>query len=273
MKKNILIILLLLIFTGSSFAGAWTQKKNSGFYKVDYRILSAKKVFGPTGDKFDIQQLTEQTIGIYGEYGINDMLTGVLSFHPLKMIKSDTLVNGETKNNGIGDLSLGLRVRLAQFGNSVLSGDVHFGIPTGDNEPANGLITGDGEFNQQFGIQFGHSFYPAPSYINLAVGFNNRNEGYSDEFYSSIEVGYNITEQFLLVGRVKLLRSMKNGDNSFSGGYAGLNSNNQEYVAYGPELIYFIDNNWGISALFESGTAAKNIQSAPVFAFGVFFKH
>ncbi len=269
--KKITAVILFLVMISISFAGAWTQKKGSGYYKVGYRLLSAEKVFGPTGDKLNIPKLTEHSISLYGEYGLNDQLSAILSFQPYKMIKSDAAINGETENNSIGDLSLGLKAFIAKFGQTVMSGFIQFGIPTGDSDPPNGLITGDGEFNQFFGLQLGHSLYPMPAYFNFTAGFNNRNEGYSDEFYTSFEAGYKFTESLMLIGRVKLLKSLKNGDNNFAGGYGGLYSNNQEYVAYGPELIYKITDDFGVSAHFESGTAAKNIQSAPVFGFGVFF--
>ena len=74
----------------------------------------------------------------------------------------------------------------------------------------------------------------------------------------------------MLIGKIKLLRSLKNGDANVLGGY-WMYANNQEYLAYGLDLVYKINSFLGISATFESGTAAKNIQSAPVYALSIYF--
>ena len=46
------VILLILMFPGKEiFAGAWTQKKGTGYYKADFRYLGGNKIYDSNGDK------------------------------------------------------------------------------------------------------------------------------------------------------------------------------------------------------------------------------
>ena len=66
--------------------------------------------------------------------------------------------------------------------------------------------------------------------------------------------------------------SFDNGDPNVLGGF-GTYQNDQQFLAYNAELVYSITDNWGVSAYYESGTNGKNIISAPVLNFSVFFTH
>ena len=49
------ILLLVLIIPGKEiFAGAWTQKKGTGYYKADFRYLGGNKIYDSNGDKIVI---------------------------------------------------------------------------------------------------------------------------------------------------------------------------------------------------------------------------
>ena len=90
MKKNnfMTIIIILLFFSlNNLFAGAWTQEKNSGFYKLGMRYISATNVYDKDGKKIEIPKLTNLFIALYGEYGINDQLTVIANLSALESIK------------------------------------------------------------------------------------------------------------------------------------------------------------------------------------------
>jgi len=50
-------------------------------------------------------------------------------------------------------------------------------------------------------------------------------------------------------------------------------SNNQQYIAYGPELFYNVTENWGVTAGANAGTWARNVLSAYVYRFGIFIRN
>lgn len=284
MSRNKLNNFQLLIFAlVISFAlplhqaagGAWPQKKGTGYYKLDFRYMGSNKIYNSDGEKVWIPKLQDMTIGLFGSYGITDKLTGFIGVAAFKSIKLDTVssaVNFDTDVSGFGDINVGLKFGLGKIGKTVFSTKITFGLPTGKSTPDGGLWTGSGDFNQALGLEIGHSFYPAPFYLNGGVTYNNRSKGFSDEFSYIIEGGYKIFNTLSLIVRFHGQVSMKNGDSNVIGGF-GTFMNNQQFIAYNAELVYKFTKNFGVKGYYESGGNGKNIISTPVISAGIFFTH
>ena len=276
--KNKLILLSILIFPlmqSTANAGAWTQKKGSGYYKMDFRYLSGTKIYNSDGVKIPIPKFTDITIGIFGSYGITDEFTVFLGAAPYRSVKVDTTAaafRSDTEVSGFGDIALGGKYRLVKFGKSVISGKLILVLPTGKSEPDSGLWLGSNDFHQTLGFDYGYSFYPVPAYLNAGISFSNRANGFSDLFNYAIEAGYRFFKNLSLIVRLHGQVSFENGDENTYGGF-GTFSNNQQFIAYNAELVYKFTNNIGIKGYYESGTKGKNIISAPVFNFGLFFSN
>ena len=274
-KSPAIIILLFLIFTLATeqvFGGAWPQKKGSGYYKISFLYLSGDNIYNSDGVKIPIVKFNDFTIGAFGSFGITENLTGFLNVTLFKSTNLDSTrqdAGFDTEISGFGDIDIGVKYGLLKFDKTVISGKLLFGIPTGKGTPDSGLLTGDGEFNQAIGIEAGHSFWPAKVYLTEGIFFNNRTNGFSDDFRYFIESGVNISNSLSLIVRLHGLISFNNGDPNVKGGF-GIFSNNQQYLAYNAELVYKITTNWGISAYYESGTKGKNIISAPIINVGIF---
>ena len=283
MKKSIVYFCLLFLFLSSAnqvTAGAWTQKRGQGFYKLSFRLIRADQFYEPTGNKIDIPTLSDYTTTFYGEYGLTARLTLVANVPMFKRVTLNKQVGsnsgfvffeGDSKS-GVADSEVGARFGLLRGGSSVLSAEILFGLPIGDDSQTNGLLTGDGEFNQLIKAQFGHSFYPKPLYFSAEFGFNNRTQGYSDEWQYAAEIGYTFSNKFLVSFKLRGVESRKNGNDTVVGGMGGLFANNQSYLSYGPEVSYIINETFGISAGIESATRAENVLSASAFSFGVFVR-
>lgn len=270
MKTLIKIAAVMLFFSSVSLGGGWTQKKGSGFYKLDFRYLPGKAVYDDKGEKLNLT-IKDMSFGFYGEQGITDELTLKVNWTTFQKISVDEISdpNSESNISGIGDAGLGIRYLVANFGNSVLSAVGKVGIPIGETSEDGNLWLGTGEWNQTIGFEFGHSFYPAPAYASAVIYYRNRNEGFSDDLKWGIEGGYSFTDAFSLIGRFHGLNTLENGIENFKGGFA-IYSNNQEYIAYGLELIYKLKSGVGLSVGYESGGSGRNIISAPVLSFGLF---
>lgn len=284
MMKRVLAYLCMFVLSSSSiqevWAGAWTQKRGEGYYKLGFRVIRADRFYELDGNKIDIPTIAEYTTGFYGEYGLNHRVTLIASVPFFKRITLNKQVGsnsgfvffpGDSKT-GIADSDFGVRVALLHRGGTVLSAEILFGLPIGDNNQSNGLLTGDGEFNQWFKLQFGRSFYPLTMYFSSEVGFNNRTEGYSDEFYYAVEIGYSFNNRFSIAFKARGIESLKNGDETVVGGMGGLFANNQSYLSYGPEITYNLNRVFGISAGIEGATRGENVLSAPAFSLGLFLK-
>ena len=272
-------IVLLLWWHPDAGAGAWTQAKGSGFFKLGSQLTRGKEFREMSGLSMTIPTLADYTASLYGEYGLRDELTVVGYLPFLKRITLNEQVGrpsgfvyfGGDDVTGVGDALLGLRYRLAQKGATVISAALTLGLPFGDDAQPNGLLTGDGELNQILAVQIGHSLYPVPAYFNVDLGYNNRVSGFSDELLYSLEGGYSIGK-LTAVFRVAGTESRENGDDGVHGGMGGLYANNQSFLTYGPELIYAITQNMGLSLSAAGASRVKNALSEPVYAFGVFMK-
>ncbi len=274
-KSPAIIILLFLIFTlpiEEMFGGAWPQKKGSGYYKISFLYLSGDNIYNSDGVKIPIAQFNDFTIGAFGSFGITEKLTGFLNVTLFKSTNLDSTrqdAGFDTEISGFGDIDVGVKYGLLKFDKTVISGKLLLGIPTGKGTPDGGLLTGDGEFNQAIGIEAGHSFWAAKIYLTEGIFFNNRTNGFSDDFRYFIESGVKISKSLSLIVRLHGLISFNNGDPNVKGGF-GIYSNNQRYLAYNAELVYKITTNLGISAYYESGTKGKNIISAAIINVGIF---
>lgn len=278
-KVNILltiytILLLVLIIPGKEiFAGAWTQKKGTGYYKADFRYLGGNKIYDSNGDKIAIPDFKDITVGVFGSFGITDDITIMLNAAVFKSVKLDTssgALGFENEVSGFGDILVGGKYKLAKFGQSFVSGKLLINLPTGESSPDGGLWTGSGDYHQTIGLEYGYSLWPIPGYINAGVTYTNRTQGFSDEFRYGIEAGYTFIKELSLIVRFHGQLSMKNGDENVKGGF-GVFSNNQQYIAYNAELAYKLTENFGVKGYYESGGAGKNIISAPVINVGLFF--
>jgi hypothetical protein len=273
LKNNLIILSILMIplMQSTAEAGAWTQKKGGGYYKLDFRYVRGEKIYSPDGIKLAIPKFTDMTLGAFGSYGITDEFTGLISAALFKSIKLDTTAFvSDTEVSGFGDIAIGGKYRIAKFGKSVVSGKLILVLPTGKSEPDSGLWIGSNDFHQIVGFEYGYSLYPIPAYLNAGVTFSNRSNGFSDLFNYAFEAGYRFFKNLSLIVRLHGQVSFENGDENIYGGF-GIFSNNQQFIAYNAELVYKFTNNIGIKGYYESGTKGKNIISAPVLNFGLFF--
>ena len=273
MKTFKIITAVILFFSSVSLGGGWTQKQGSGFYKLDFRYLPGKAVYNDKGEKFNLT-IKDMSFGFYGEQGISDELTLTANWITFQKISVDDISVPNFKSNisGIGDAGIGIRYLVGNFGNTVLSAVGKVGIPIGETSENGNLWLGTGEWNQTIGFEFGHSFYPAPAYVSAVIYYRNRNEGFSDDLKWGIEGGYSFNDALSLIGRFHGLNTLENGIENFTGGFA-IYSNNQEYIAYGLELIYKFKSGVGLSVGYESGGSGRNIISAPVLSFGLFLAY
>jgi len=271
LKKN---ILFLLIFAFSNvFGEGWTKKQGTGYYALDFRFLSASKYHDSNGENIEIEGVSDIAFNLYSEYGITDNLTLRLNFPFYKILKNDD-AGADNDNSGIGDIDFGLRYKLGQFGKTAFSAGINFGIPisTEDVYGKRELALSDGEFNQILSLEAGHSLYPLPAYISGSVKFNNRNEGYSDQFYIGAEGGYKFHKDFLLNLRFNFLKSLNKGNLEVLDNILPIQANNQEYLALRLGAFINFYRNYGIALTSDFGLYAKNVLSAPVFSVGFYIK-
>jgi protein XagA len=271
-----LLFIVLFVDPSVSSAQAWTKAQNSGFYKLDFSRIGATDVFNTKSEVIPYRTITNTITSFYGEYGITNKFT-LLGYIPF-------LVNnqlGATKNatggivlpavsaTNFGDVDLGVRYQLYNKNGISLSANLLLGLPTGNSTQANGLITGDGEFNQVVKLAIGTG--KTRWWTQGALGFNNRTKGFSDEFRYDFEFGYKFfNDRFLTILKLNGIESLDNG--TAKENPAGLFSNNVEYAGVGPEVLYYVNDKkkMGVSLRVAGSLKGRNILAAPSIAVGVF---
>ena len=283
--KNILCSLIFLYTAFSLQAGGgWPQPKGSGYIKISEWWLVANQHFTDQG-RID-PNLTNGLFNtnFYGEFGLTDRLTAIVYVpffsrayfnNELSGTTGEILTPGEAINS-FGDTDISIKYGLTKGRGIALSATLTLGLPIGNSAGGSqlNLQTGDGEFNQIIRIDAGSGFPIGNSdgYVNVYVGFNNRTNGFSDEFRYGIEGGINLfNDRFTAIARLIGVTSFRNGslspENSTS-----VFANNAEFLSFSPEIAWNIADNWGVSAGLGTPLSGKLIYANTSYNVGVFFK-
>lgn len=285
MKKSI-YILFLCLFTSTLMAGdGWPKPKNSGYFKVAQWWLVANQHYTDQGQIDPNVTNGIYFTNIYGEYGITEKLTGTVYFpffarslfnNTVSSTTGEILQAGEAINS-IGDLDLGLRYNLFQKGSTALSVGLQLGLPLG--ETAGGsegvLQTGDGEFNQFVSLEVGQGLQlgSVNGWSKAYLGFNNRTEGFSDEFRYGVEAGVTLFKQKIsLIGRLYGVESFNNGILASEATGTSIFANNTEHLTIAPEVAFHFNKKMGISAGFAKPLSGRLIYANTAYSVGVFYQ-
>jgi hypothetical protein len=283
-KKTAVLLFLSFIAVEAFTQSGWTRKKSTYFIKASFNIFSSENFYNPAGGKLITTSFNQQSLALYGEYGISDKLTTIVDFPLLKL---NSFENTETVT-GIGDLKI-------EFKYALLTKKVPLAIsvapefPTGsqDNFAKNtqsnlgfveriNLPTGDGEFNVWTTLAASHSFHPLPIYVSLSTAYNFRTQynGFSfrDQVKFNFEAGYKLLDKVWLNGTLSAQTSIgkERGATDF------IRGEGTEFTAFGFGAAYEVVKHWSISLQTWGYTDLifdrKNIYSAPTYSIGVFYE-
>lgn len=286
--KIVTAFLLLNIMTLPMFAGGgWTKAKGKTYVKVSGWWIESKNFFNGQGR--DSQSPVDRglfNVNVYAEYGISDKLTaiGYIPFY------SRAYENREVDQDGIpsvarpggeintfGDSEIGLKYQLYKNDLVALAGSVILGLPLGDpgtpgDVPA--LATGDGEFNQMIRVDAGFSLVNSNAinlYGNAYAAFNNRTDGFSDEYRLGAEIGAGLLDKSLwLVQKLDVIESFENGDATDQASSASIFANNTEVLNLTSEIAYNFTKKLGVSGSIALPVSGANVFSDPAYSFGIY---
>lgn len=271
------LVLLIALTPKIANAGGWTQPKGSSFIKVGHMFARTNQFYDENGNIVGIRTLGTYNTSLYAEHGFHERLTGIVYF-PFYVRNTLNATQGRTTgleiepgatNNAPGDLDLGARFSLIRNKPFVLAVSLTLGVPTGDTDDENALLTGDGEFNQLLKLEGG--FGAGKWYTAGSVGINNRTRGFSEEFRYDWEIGVKLLKNNVLAA-FKLF-----GVESFNNGEAnnnsmGLFANNVEYIAFGPELSWIHKDKMGLTVAYLTATKGRNVLATGSYSVGAFVK-
>ncbi len=273
MYKQFYIALLtvgILCHSNFAYAGGWTHPQGKGYFKLSQQIISAESLFFSDGSKGEIPTVSGYTTSLYGEFGLLDRVTlvGYMPFYTNFSVDAE----GFESTTGVGDWDIGVRIGLLTGGPTVVSLQALAGLPLGNSGQGVVLWTGDGEFNQHFSLQVGHSLYPVPGYLKAEIGYNNRESDedpvndFADELRYSLEAGYTIADRVGISVWLRGIEALGRADDEFQP------RNDIQYLSFGPQVDFYVTPNVGINASMSKFTKARNMLDAPAWQFGVFVK-
>jgi hypothetical protein len=279
--KNLLTLLLIC----SSFLvhGQWIKDKGTGYLKLGGWSLLANKHFTDQGltDPNSTRGLFINSI--YGEIGIGKKIN-IIAYLPFfvknyqyAQVSKTTgkVYEPRQEYNGLGDFNLGLEYGWGQLKNWKLSGSLTLGIPSGESTAGSdgSYQTGDGEFNQLLQINLGKSYRinNQSFYLKSYLGYNNRTQGFSDEFHWFGETGTQLfNSNLLILSRLHWIKPLYNGTLDASNANGAIFANNIESFTLGGELAWSIGEKWGIALGTATPLFGKVIYKATSFSGGVF---
>jgi hypothetical protein len=280
MRKYTYLLLALLLFTNigkMQAGGGWVYGKNKGYVKIAQNVIRSAYFFDGTGEVIDIPTISLYTTSIYAEYGLTDKLTAIVylpffvrsTLNEIEFQQSGNTIEGDDVSS-FGDTNIGFKFGLFQNKSVVVAASLTFGLPLGSSEVSSESVlqTGDGEFNQLLKVEASHSFYPKPYYATAFVGFNNRTQGFSDEFHAGGEFGITLNK-FVAIIKAYNVSSLYNG-NAGENGANGVFANNTEYFSFTPELVYQFSEKAGMAASSGLAFSGRRILAAPNFSLGFY---
>ena len=282
--KYILCLSFCLSLNQAWAGGGWPQKKGRAFIKLSQWWVISDQHFTDMGGIDPNTTYGIFNTSIYGEYGISNRLTGILYAPIFSRAYFNNTVSGTTGEviipgeaiNSFGDTDIGLKYGLTQ-GRIATSVSVMLGLPIGENQGGsnNTLQTGDGEFNQLVQFDAGTSFRlgSLPMYANAYMGYNNRTNGFSDEWRFGVEVGATLgKEKWIPIVRLFGVQSLQNGNVDGIPNSTSIFANNSEHLTIAPELNYQFNPKWGVSAGFATALSGRIIFASPSYSVGIFTK-
>jgi len=286
MKNISIVIFITLAFSTIAFAGGpWPQKKGKGYFKLSEWWIVFDQHYTGSG-----QVDPNVTTGIfntsfYGEYGITNRFTAVvnaplLSRNYMNNLRSATteeiIAPGEAINR-FGDVDLTFKYGLNKQGSSIpVALSLILGLPTGTTSAGalNNLQTGDGELNQILRLDIGSGFNigNTAGYISGYTGYNNRTNGFSEEFQYGVELGLGFGKgKFWTTAKLTGAESFNNGDTAATTTSTSIFANNAEFTSIGLEANLYLTKKIGISAGFANAFRGQIIAAAPSYTVGVFY--
>lgn len=277
--KQLVLPALFLITLNAFSQSPWTKNKNEGYIQTSFTTIgSYDKIYG-NQDYKPQREITDNTLQLYGEYGVTDKTT-LFANIPLKMVKTGDFTEDmsvifpsftieETSETLLGNIQLGIK---HNFSNNkwLLSGQLSIEANTSTYKENSGLRSGYDAWTFTPLFLTGRGF--DSWYIQAFTGFDIRTNDYSSNYKLGGEIGYKALNWLWIAGFLDGVASLKNGDVILpqENLATGLYVNDQSYAAFGLKFIGEFNKSFGVNVGFGGAFAGRNVAKAPALSFGLY---
>ncbi len=275
--RNVCIILVL--FCHQVYGQDVRQPSaRQGWIRIGQGVIASDVFFDSNGDRIPIRTNALFSTSVHGEYGLSNRFAVTLfapvfvrtTVNAIQFNQSGNEASGDALNS-FGDSEVGVRFKFIARKSWQAIGFVKLGIPLGKKSTVgtdNDLQTGDGEFNQQIGLQILCPLSNEAFFLSGYCAYNNRSENFSEEIRYGFSVTY-YASRFRAMARINSIESLFNETAPVS--LNGIFSNHREYISPGLELQYNITKGIGIFVSGDFYPTGRNTLAAPEFNAGLQF--
>ncbi|MEM7086615.1 MAG: hypothetical protein AAF489_10560 [Bacteroidota bacterium] len=278
--KQLTKILFLFIGALAFSQSPWTREKGDFYTQLSFTTIpNYNSLFGDP-DYDTVGEITDNTIQLYGEYGISNRTSLILNL-PIKLISINDFENPlidctgdcseDFNESALGNVEVGIKHNFYNK-NWILSGQFSVEANTGSYDAVSGIRTGYDAFTFTPLFLAGRSF--GKTYVQGFIGANIRTNDYSSNFKVGGEIGHKIVKRIWVIAFVDVVKSFENGnivlpaENIFTGLYV----NDQEYGSYGFKGIGEITENFGVTVGFGGASFGNNVARQAALNAGVYHK-
>jgi hypothetical protein len=288
MKKLITCVTFaILIGSGPAWAGAWTFPRGTLWSKLTVMIqdtgesyIGVPRLSIPRGQREPNLlngEYSSRTFFFDAFYGITDHFNiGVQVPFFNQTFEDDeltTLFGGPVSSTGFSDIRVFLKHKVT---NRPFVSSLKFGVkaPTGEFENTQGLIpVGEGQWDFDFIVQVGRSFWPFRGYANADVGYRLRMKNDEierdpgDELFWIAEFGYRWTDKLLAVIKWE---GVDGAETTSLGLQLSGDVKKIQYIS--PAVLFRATETTTIEAGIRFSISGQNYPAGPVFQAGLNYK-
>ena len=272
--KPFLIVSLCVLLPHAVYAGAWTLEKGRFWGKITGLTQSTTARYDTTGTEGAIPAgATYQTRQLFLDlfYGISDRVDiGVQvpycnnKFADVASAALSGPLSGVTLHaSGLGDVRGFAKINLVQ--ESIVA-TLKLGVkaPTGeflDHAKEEAVSTGQGQWDIDIIAQLGRSFYPAPAYANIDLGYRLRQKNSTNNYDPPEEFIYNA--EFGVTPVDKILLALK---------LEGIYSSGPRITYFAPTVFVTPVPNVSLEASFRMPFGGRDFFTGRIWGVGLYFQ-
>jgi hypothetical protein len=251
------VLLAALLVAGaprSAVAGPWAAGRGHFYTKLTYSGLRTERFSTPEGKHVDIPEYRLDQGDFYGEIGLADRWTALLSV-PYRSSGIEDFDDA----SGFGDLRFGVAWQLPGRGAWALAIRAAAQAPTGDPEKGGGLLaTGSGAWEAFTTFSAGRSFAGGRGYGFGEVGHNFRAAGLRDSLVWQGQIGWHVG-RLLVMGNVGGVHVYSDQPSAKAIGSPSGLGDGVEWLSFGPAASLDLGHGLALYGEWSDGTDGTNI--------------